>query len=87
MPRFSIRQRQNTSVPTGIFLDPSYANLSAIMSAYQRHTIDRPLALTIVHNPHARTPLATGFLGALREYIAEENDDTYTLRWVTEDSA
>ncbi|MGE3701813.1 MAG: hypothetical protein AB7G08_23945 [Hyphomicrobiaceae bacterium] len=87
IPRFNIRKHQTATVPTGIFLDPSYANVSAVMSAYQRDTIRQPLALTMVHNPHATAPLALGFLGALREYFAEQQEDGYSLRWTTGEPA
>jgi hypothetical protein len=80
LPRFKVRKPTGIDVPTGCFLDPRYANVSAIASAYQKHTIDRPLALTIVHNPLARAPLATGNLGAIREYFAEEDGNHYALR-------
>src|SRR5262245_41637952 len=82
LPRFHVRNQKGIDVPTGIFLDPRYANVSAILSAYQKHTIDRPLALTIVHNPLARTPLATGIVGAMREYFSEEDSDDYVLKWL-----
>jgi type I restriction enzyme S subunit len=80
VPRYMIRNHNGTDIPTGNFLDPHYANVSAIMSSYRKEMADGELPLTLVHNPLATVPLPTGVLGANKEYIAEEHGDCYVVR-------
>jgi type I restriction enzyme S subunit len=84
VPRHTIRKRNGTDVATGNFLDPHYANVSAIMGCYRKEMADGVLPLTIVHNPLAGVSLPRGILGANKEYVADDRGDHYLLRPLSE---
>jgi hypothetical protein len=83
VPRYTIRKPNGTDIPTGNFLDPSYANVSAIMGCYRRDMVDGILPLTVVHNPLATVRLPRGILGASKEYVADDKGDHYILQLLT----
>lgn len=80
VPRYTIRKPNGKDIPTGNFLDPSYANVSAIMGCYRKDMVDGILPLTIVHNPLATVRLPREILGASKEYVADNKGDHYILR-------
>jgi hypothetical protein len=82
IPRYTIQNHNRTDISTDNFLDPRYANVSAIMSCYRKEMADGELPLTIVHNPLATAHLPTGILGANKEYVAEVRSDHYIVRSV-----
>ncbi len=80
MPRYAIRKPCGAEVRTDSFLDPSYANVSAVTGGFQKHMLSGNLSLTLVHNPLAGTPLPRGILGAAKETVADREGDRYWLR-------
>ena len=89
VPRYQIPKTNNSSVPTTNFLNPDYANVSALLGCYHKPMMNHgyqkteTISLTLVHNPLAAIPLARGILGVEKEYVAEVEGDWYTLRqWV-----
>jgi hypothetical protein len=88
VPRYTIRKPNDEDIPTGNFLDPCYADVSAIVGCYQKDMDNGALLLTVVHNPLARVPLPRGILGANseKEYVAEIKGDNYILRPLSETS-
>lgn len=91
IPRHTIQKPNSKDIPkdipTGNFLDPCYANVSAIVGCYQKDIINGALSLTVVHNPLARVPLPRGILGANKEYVADVKGDHYILRPLSQTSA
>jgi len=80
IPRYAIRKPSGSAVSTANFLNPLYANVSAVMGCYRRDMIDGVLPLTIVHNPLASACLPRGVLGATKEYVADDQGDDYLVR-------
>ena len=83
-PRHAIRKPNGSDISTANFLDPCYANVSAVIGGYQRETLDGTLRITVVHNPLAKARLSTAILGANKEYIADDQGDHYIVRLLTE---
>lgn len=83
IPRHAIRKRTGVEVPTANFLDPRYANVSAIIGCNRRHMIDGGLVLTVVHNPLAKAPAPRAILGENTEYVADDQGDHYLVRPLT----
>jgi hypothetical protein len=87
IPRYEIRKPNNSSVSTANFLNPEYANVSALLGCYHKPMMNphydqtEKISLTLVHNPLAAVPLPRGILGVEKEYVAEEEGDRYVLRW------
>ncbi|SRR6266540_5395385 len=79
VPRHTI-PKPNGPIPTGNFLDPDYASVSAIMGCCRKDMLNGGLPLTLVHNPLATTRLPTAILGANKEYVADDKGDHYVLR-------
>jgi hypothetical protein len=80
VPRHMIQKPNGENIPTANFLDPCYANVSAIIGCYQKDMVNGALRLTVVHNPLATVSLPRGILGANKEYIADERGDHYIVR-------
>lgn len=80
VPQHAIKKPNNSSVATANFLDPNYANVSAIIGCWRKDTLDEGLQLTVVHNPLATIPLPIEILGADKEYAADQEGDHYNLR-------
>lgn len=80
VPRHTISKPNGTHIPTGNFLDPHYASVSAIMGCYRKDMLNGALPLTLVHNPLAAARLPTAILGANKEYVADDKGDHYILR-------
>lgn len=78
--RYSIPKQNGVEVPTANFLDPDYANVSALMGSTRRDMLDGNLWLTLVHNPLARASLPREILGASKEFVADDEGDHYLLR-------
>jgi hypothetical protein len=87
VPRYEIPKPNNSTVPTANFLNPDYANVSALVGCYHKPTLNPDyqktgkISLTVVHNPLADVPLPRGFLDPEKEYVAEAEGDYYVLRW------
>jgi type I restriction enzyme S subunit len=86
VPRPTIRKSNGKDIPTGNFLDPSYANVSAIMGCYRKDMVDGLLPLTVVHNPLATVRLPRGILGASKEYVTADEGDHYILKLLSQTS-
>jgi type I restriction enzyme S subunit len=80
VPRYTIRKPNGSPVRTDNFLDPRFANVSAIVGYWKRDMLNGGLHLTLVHNPLATNPLPRGVLGAQKEYVAEPEGDHYVLQ-------
>jgi type I restriction enzyme S subunit len=77
--RYWIWKLTGVEVSTANFLDPDYANVSAVLGCSCRDMLDGDLPLTLVHNPLAKAPLPRGILDAKREFVADEEGDGYLL--------
>jgi type I restriction enzyme S subunit len=93
IPRYEIPKTNNSSVPTTSFLNPDYANVSAILGCYHKPMMNSDYqrtganSLTLVHNPLAAIPLPRGILGVEKEYFAEKEGERYILRWTIREGA
>lgn len=80
--RSYIRKPSGAEVPTDSFLNPAYAQVSAVLGSpaglYAACGASTPIA--VVHNPLAKNRLPVGILGADQEYVAEDRGDHYELR-------
>jgi type I restriction enzyme S subunit len=83
IPRFSIENANGAEVRTDSFLNPLYANVSAVIGTVKWDML-KPLPLTVVHNPLAAVALPTEIFGATKEYVADDQGDEYLLRPLTE---
>lgn len=83
IPRYSIENANRAEVRTDSFLNPLYANVSAVIGAVKWDML-KPLPLTVVHNPLAAIPLPREIFGATKEYVADDHGDEYLLRPLTE---
>jgi hypothetical protein len=81
--RYIIEKPNGTRVPTDSFLNPEYANVSAILGCGRSH-MRYGLALAIVHNPLATIPLPPGILAADKEYVVDDEGEAYSLRRLDE---
>jgi hypothetical protein len=77
--RYMIEKPSGAPVPTDSFLNPEYANVSAILGCSRSH-MRFGLPLAVVHNPLARVPLKPGLLGADKEYVVNDEGEFYSLR-------
>jgi len=84
IPRYTIQKPNSAAVPTDNFLDPHYANISAMIGVWQKDMLSGSLSLTLVHNPLATIPLPRAILGAKKEYVADQKVDHYVLRLLSE---
>jgi type I restriction enzyme S subunit len=80
IPRYTIEKPNGAKIPTDSFLNPRYAGVSAIMGCYKKDMLNGELELTLEYNPLAAARLATGILGANKEYGADDKGDHYILR-------
>ncbi len=84
VPRSEIQKPNKSLVSTENFLDPNYANVSAIIGCWQKDMLNEALLLTVVHNPLATIALPKRILGANKEYVADQEGDGYVLRLLGE---
>jgi hypothetical protein len=82
--RYTIQKPNKSQVPTGNFLNPDYANVSAIIGCWRKDMLGEGIWLTVVHNPLATIPLPRNILRANKEYSADLEDDHYILRLLSE---
>lgn len=85
VPRYSIENANKAEVRTDSFLNPLYANVSAVIGAVKWDML-KPLSPTVVHNPLAHVELPRQILGATanKEYVADDLGDQYLLRPLSE---
>jgi hypothetical protein len=79
VPRYAVRKPNGTEVRTDSFLNPIYANVSAVIGCVKKDMWNA-LPITVVHNPLANIGLPRGILAARKEYVADEKGDEYLLR-------
>jgi type I restriction enzyme S subunit len=72
IPRYVIQKPNGTDISTANFLDPCYANVSAVVGG--------ALHITLVHNPLAAACLPRGLLCATKEYVADDMGDHFIVR-------
>jgi hypothetical protein len=80
MSRFAIKKLNGREIQTANFLDPRFANVSAVVQGHQRHMFEKDLVLSTVHNPLASNPLPTSLFGTCKEFVAEERGDEYEIK-------
>ncbi len=78
--RFSVQKAGGQQIETAAFLNPTFANISAVIQAHQKDTYRRSLSLATIHNPLASVQLSNGLLGADKEFVAKAQGDEYQLR-------
>lgn len=89
--RFFVAKQSGVEIPTGNFLDPAYASISALIGCAQCYADDVTAAkfaghppYFLVHNPLATNRLPIGWLPGAIEYAAErKDDDTFVLSRLT----
>src|ERR1051325_8261226 len=79
LPRPSVPKNSGIKIQTANFLDPKFANISAILQAHERWTRRHNLGLSVIHNPLAKNPLPRGQFGCCSEFVAEQRGDHYRL--------
>jgi len=79
LPRWEIRKPSGSVVPTGNFLDPAFANVSAVVQSHQKDMCEKPLVISVMHNRLATNPLPRHILGASREFVATDLGDRYQI--------
>lgn len=79
-PRFTIKKTSGAEIQTGNFLDPRFANVSAVVQAFQKGMFNNDLILSTVHNPLAHIPLPIDLFGAREEFVAEQRGDEYQIK-------
>jgi hypothetical protein len=77
--RYTIEKPNGASIPTDSFLNPEYANVSAIVGCGRSH-LRYGFPLAVVHNPLARIPLPRRLLGTDKEYVADDEGEFYSMR-------
>jgi hypothetical protein len=82
-PRFALTKANDREIQTANFLDPLFANVSAVMQGHQRDIFERSLILATIHNPLATHPLPVGLFGANKEFIAQQQGDEYEIHIAT----
>ncbi|MEH6542701.1 MAG: hypothetical protein V7721_02060 [Porticoccaceae bacterium] len=87
----SVRKKSGSDVPIDMFHNPNYAGISAVLYS-GTDSCNRPekngSGYILVHNPLAKNPIGTGFLGVGKEaIIVIENETDYTISWVNHESA
>ena len=83
IPRYSIENANGAEVRTDNFLNPLYANVSAVIGTVKWDML-KPLPLTLVHNPLATVALTGKIFGSTKEYVADDQGDEYLLRPLSE---
>lgn len=83
IPRYSIKNTNGAEVRTDSFLNPLYANVSALIGTVKWDMLN-PLPLTVVHNPLAAVRLAREIFAATNEYVADDQGEEYLLRPLNE---
>jgi hypothetical protein len=81
--RYMIEKPNGASVPTDSFLNPEYANVSAVLGCGRSH-MRYGLPLAVIHNPLATIPLLPGILGVDKEYVVDDEGEAYSLRRLNE---
>jgi hypothetical protein len=82
MARFELKKVNGSEVRTANFLDPLFANISAVVQGHQKDMFDKSLLLSTVHNPLASSPLPLSLFGRHKEFVAEVRSDEYQIKFV-----
>jgi hypothetical protein len=77
--RHEIEKANGAKVETMAFLDPGFANVSAVLQAYQSSLWDGPLILYTMHNPLAAVELPRRLFDARIEIVGTPVEDGYQL--------
>ena len=77
--RHEIEKANGAKVETMAFLDPAFANVSAVLQAYQSSLWDGPLILYTIHNPLSAVELPRRLFDARIEIVGTPVDDGYQL--------
>jgi hypothetical protein len=62
--RQNIQNANKADVPTTMFVDPAYADVSAIIACTMDRSDDADLPVDVIHNHFARVPVPRGVLGS-----------------------
>jgi hypothetical protein len=79
VPRYRLKKASGVDISGALFLNPAFANVSAVTQCYQRDIRDG-LFLASIHNPLAASPLPHGALHPCKEFVADQEGDSYTIR-------
>lgn len=76
-----ILKKKKVPISTTSFLNPEYADVSALLgsSAGFNAACGQRYQTVVVHNPLAKNPLPKGILGADDEFVAEDKGDYFEL--------
>lgn len=81
--RHSIEKATGAKVPTTNFLNPEFANVSAVVQAHQKDMHEKELVLALIHNPLANHQLSGSALRPQKEFVAtSQGGDTYLIEEV-----
>ncbi len=78
--RFAVKKLNGSEIQTANFLDPRFANVSAVVQGHQKDMFEKDLVLSTVHNPLASNPLPISLFGTCREFVSEERGDGYEIK-------
>lgn len=79
LPRRTIQKPNKSHVPTTSFLYPEFAHIGAALGCIRKDMLQPTFPLTVVHNPLATNPVPRRILAATKEFVADEQGDTYLL--------
>ena len=82
--RLSVEKSPNekspkVNIPTGLFLNPDYNQVSAVIGCSRNCMLGDKLYLSVVHNPLAVNPCPQKIFGDCMEYILQENNDSWDI--------
>ncbi|MFN5608444.1 MAG: hypothetical protein ACK48E_01630, partial [Holosporales bacterium] len=77
--RLSVEKSPKVNIPTGIFLNPDYNQVSAVIGCSRNCMLGDKLYLSVVHNPLAVNPCPQKIFGDCMEYILQENYDSWDI--------
>ena len=79
LPRFAVAKASGSEIQTANFLDPQFANVSAVIQGHQKDMLANALFLSTVHNPLANNPLPISLFGSCKEFVAERCGDEFQV--------
>jgi hypothetical protein len=80
--RYELRKPNASGIQTANFLDPAFANVSAVLQAHQKDMFAKGLNIFIVHNPLASNPLPVGLFARGKEFIADRHGGKFLLKQI-----
>lgn len=75
-----LKKSNGDDIPAAFFLEPQFADVSAVIQAHQRDMFQRELILSTIHNPLATNPLPLGLFSPDKEFVAQRQGTGYQIR-------